>query len=79
VELTLLSQAVSSGIDHDLLKVTVVPSRPLPEQAPITIGRISIYRVSLTGMTDRDRELARVRNPALFVSKVDELSLCGFP
>jgi tyrosinase len=31
-------------LNQDSLQVTIVPSRPLPEQAPITIGRISIYR-----------------------------------
>jgi tyrosinase len=31
-------------LNQDALQVTVVPSRPLPDQAPITIGRISIYR-----------------------------------
>jgi tyrosinase len=35
---------LENQLDQDSLNVTVVPSVPLPDQAPITIGRISIYR-----------------------------------
>jgi tyrosinase len=35
---------LDNKLNQDSLQVTVIPSRPVPEQAPITIGRISIYR-----------------------------------
>jgi tyrosinase len=35
---------LDNKLNQDSLQVTVVPSRPLPELSPITIGRISIYR-----------------------------------
>lgn len=46
LEITRIVDALhlSDGLKQDSLQVTVVPSLPLPEQATITIGRISIYR-----------------------------------
>jgi tyrosinase len=35
---------VSQSFDLDTLYVSLVPSRPIPGSAPITVGRISIYR-----------------------------------
>lgn len=35
---------VGNALDVDSLNVRIVPHRPLPEQADITVGRISIYR-----------------------------------
>ena len=33
-----------NALDVDSLRVTIVPHRPVPDQAQITVGRISIYR-----------------------------------
>jgi tyrosinase len=32
------------GLDADALQVRIVPHRPIPDQAEITVGRISVYR-----------------------------------
>jgi tyrosinase len=46
LEITKIMDALhlEDKLNQDSLQVTIVPSRPLPEQTPITIGRISIYR-----------------------------------
>jgi tyrosinase len=35
---------VGNALNVDALRVTIVPNRPLPANAEITVGRISIYR-----------------------------------
>jgi len=35
---------LDSALDSDNVRVTIVPNRPLSDQAPITVGRVSIYR-----------------------------------
>jgi tyrosinase len=35
---------LSNSLNQDSIQVTIVPHRPIPDQAPITIGRVSIYR-----------------------------------
>jgi tyrosinase len=46
LEITKIVDALHLGgdLDRDSLDVTVVSARPIPEQAPITIGRVSVYR-----------------------------------
>ena len=38
---------ISDQLNANALKVTLVPSKPISEQVPITIGRISLYRKGL--------------------------------
>lgn len=49
LEITKIVDALhlNNRLNHDALKVTIVPSRPLSERVPITIGRISLYRKGL--------------------------------
>ena len=35
---------VANALDTDAIHVTIVPRRPVPDQAPITVGRVSVYR-----------------------------------
>jgi tyrosinase len=46
LEITKIVDALHLGneLDVDSLQVRIVPHRPVPEQADITVGRISIYR-----------------------------------
>lgn len=46
LEITKIVDALhlSDSLTQDSLQVTIVSHRPIPEQVPITIGRISIYR-----------------------------------
>jgi tyrosinase len=41
---------LSNALDVDSLNVTIVPHRAVPEQAQITVGRISIYRQGQSGL-----------------------------
>jgi tyrosinase len=46
LEITKIVDALhlNDKLDADSLRVTIVSHRPIPEQVPITIGRVSIYR-----------------------------------
>ena len=38
---------LDNALDVDSLQVRIVPHQPVPEQAEITVGRVSIYRQGL--------------------------------
>ena len=38
---------LENALDADALTVRIVPHRPIPDQAQITVGRVSIYRQGL--------------------------------
>ena len=38
---------LDNALDADALRVTIVPHRVIPDQAQITVGRVSIYRQGL--------------------------------
>ena len=73
LDITKIIDALHSerALDVDALDVRIVPVRPVPDEAEVSIGRVSIFRqgsavrtMTETSMTSAARERAQVRVPA---------------